>query len=176
MSGALTSLSDFTLTLSSLCFSAASWCLKSTYNTTAASLWSSVTHLKAIVRPAAKLHDAGLLIKREIFDIHLAWGMIDSGWLPLHQTVVIKSCLGSEGHFKVSIRTLKLQKLYQAMWYATINLLVIKHDVWQPNVGWRHVQHVHPAKLLGFPDQLVIVPELLNPKICCHYLISEILQ
>ena len=40
-------------------------------------------YLKAIISPASKLHDASLLVKGEILNVHLAGGVVDGWWLPL---------------------------------------------------------------------------------------------
>ena len=53
----------------------------------------SKIHLKPIIGPAAKLHHAGLFVKREIFDVHLTRGMVDRRRLPLrliHDTLFFK--------------------------------------------------------------------------------------
>ena len=63
----------------------------------------SNSHLKAIVGPAAKLHNTRLLIKGEILDIHLTGTVVDGWGFPLHQPVVKESSFGCQGHFKVSI-------------------------------------------------------------------------
>ena len=41
------------------------------------------TYLESVVGPAAKLHDARLLVKGEVLDIHLARRVVDCGRLPL---------------------------------------------------------------------------------------------
>ena len=55
-------------------------------------------------------------------------------------------------------------------------LLVVKHNIWPPDViGW-HVKHIYSTVLCWIPPHLVIKPELLYPKIGCHDLISQILK
>ena len=55
-------------------------------------------------------------------------------------------------------------------------LLVVKHNIWPPDViGW-HVKHIYSTVLCRIPSHLVIKPELLYPKIGCHDLISQILK
>ena len=64
---------------------------------------SKLDHLKAIVCPAAELHNAGLLVEGEILDVHLAGAVVDGGGFPLHQAGVEQSGLGGQGHLEVAI-------------------------------------------------------------------------
>ena len=61
------------------------------------------SHLEAVVRPAAELHDTGLLVEGEILDVHLTGAVVDGGGFPLHQTIVKQSGLGGQRHLKVSV-------------------------------------------------------------------------
>ena len=56
------------------------------------------------------------------------------------------------------------------------DLLVVEHDVGQPDVGGGHVEHVHAPELLWLPHQLVVVPELLHPQVGRHDLVAEVLN
>jgi hypothetical protein len=62
-------------------------------------------YLKAIVRPRPELHDARLLVKREILDVYLARGLIDGRWLPFHATSVVERRLRCQSDFKITIST-----------------------------------------------------------------------
>ena len=57
----------------------------------------------------------------------------------------------------------------------TNSLLVIKHDVWEPDVGGGHVEAVHAPVLLRVPSELVIKPVLLYPQVSGHHLLPEVL-
>ena len=78
-------------------------------------------YLESVISPASKLHNTGLLIKREVLDVHLnrqlffrnfmrilsmshlAGGMVNSGRLPLDEPLAVEGRLGGQSHFKVSI-------------------------------------------------------------------------
>ena len=62
-------------------------------------------HLKSIIGPATKLHDAGLLVEGEVFHVHLTGAVVDGRGLPLNFPCVKQSGLGSEGHLEVPIGT-----------------------------------------------------------------------
>ena len=64
-----------------------------------------MTYLEPIVGPAAELHHTGLLVEGEILDVHLAGAVVDGGGFPGYVPSVIKSCLGCQCYFKVSIST-----------------------------------------------------------------------
>lgn len=63
------------------------------------------THLEAVVRPTAKLHDTRLLVKREVLDVDLARALVDGGWLPLHPACVVEGGFRGQRHLEVAIRT-----------------------------------------------------------------------
>ena len=130
---------------------------------------AQVDYLKSIISPASKLHDASLLIERKILNIHLTGRMVDGWRLPFNQTIVVKSCLCSERHLKITVSTKKEGLIAR----PNINkdLLIIKHYIRQPYVSRRQMKQVNPSEILGLPDQLVIIPELLNPQVCGHYLV-----
>ena len=59
---------------------------------------------------------------------------------------------------------------------VVLSILVIKDDVWQPDVSGGNMETVHPAVLLGVPAQLVVVPVLLDPQVGRHHLLPQVLQ
>ena len=63
------------------------------------------THLFAIIGPRAELHDASLLIKREVLDIDLARGLVDGRWFPFDLAVGKEGRLGGQSHLKVAVST-----------------------------------------------------------------------
>jgi hypothetical protein len=63
----------------------------------------SLPHLKPVVGPAAKLHDAGLLVEGKVLDVHLARRVVDRGRLPLHLARGHQGCLRRKGHLKVAV-------------------------------------------------------------------------
>ena len=82
------------------------------------------THLKSIICPAPKLHDTSLLVKREIFNIHLenknfprvkqksvvlashlTGRMVNCGGFPGHIPGVVEGSLSRQGHLKIPIGT-----------------------------------------------------------------------
>ena len=62
-------------------------------------------YLEAVVGPATELHDAGLLVEREILDVHLTGRMINGRRFPLNQSGVEQGGLRGQRHFKVTIST-----------------------------------------------------------------------
>lgn len=46
--------------------------------------------LEAVISPGAELHDAGLLVEREVFHVDLARALVDGWWLPLNSTCVVE--------------------------------------------------------------------------------------
>ena len=60
-------------------------------------------HLKAIVGPASKFHDTGLLVEGEVLHVHLAGGVVDGRRLPLHQPGVEQRGLGRQRHLEVAV-------------------------------------------------------------------------
>ena len=62
-------------------------------------------HLEAIIGPAAKLHDASLLVEWEVLNVHLARGVVNGRGPPLHQAGVEQRCLRGQGHFEVAVGT-----------------------------------------------------------------------
>ncbi len=69
-----------------------------------------LSDLETVVRPAAKLHDARLLIEGEVLDVDDAGGLVDGGRLPLHQAVVPQCRLGRQSHLKVAVGAGKEKK------------------------------------------------------------------
>ena len=62
-------------------------------------------HLKPVIGPAAKLHDASLLVEWEVLNVHLARGVVNGRGPPLHQAGVEQRCLRGQGHFEVAVGT-----------------------------------------------------------------------
>ena len=62
-------------------------------------------YLKAVVRPAAELHDAALLVEGEPLDVYLAGGLVDGRRLPDHLSVVAQSGLRHQRHLVVAVST-----------------------------------------------------------------------
>ena len=54
---------------------------------------SELDHLKAVVCPAAELHDTGLLVEGEILDVHLTGGVVDGWRLPLQIIIMVMDTL-----------------------------------------------------------------------------------
>lgn len=73
-------------------------------------------HLEAVVRPGPELHQAGLLVEREVLHVNLAGALVDGWWLPLNTARVVELCLGGQRHLEVAVsatnskRTTKKQK------------------------------------------------------------------
>ena len=65
------------------------------------SIWG--TYLKPVIGPAAKLHDAGLLVEGEVLDVHLARRVIDRRRLPLHLPGGHQGGLGGQRHLEVAV-------------------------------------------------------------------------
>ena len=78
----------------------------------------SCFYLKAIIGPATKLHHASLLVKREVFHIHLGkifrhlpllintdltGGVVDCRRFPLNSSVKVKSRFGGQSYLKITI-------------------------------------------------------------------------
>lgn len=61
-------------------------------------------HLKTIVGPRAKLHDAALLIKRKILNIDLTGGLVESWRFPGNISFVCDNRLCHQSHLIVSVR------------------------------------------------------------------------
>lgn len=59
--------------------------------------------LVAVVGPAAKLHDARLLVEREVLHVHLAGRVVDGGRPPLHQARVEQRRLRRQRHLEVAV-------------------------------------------------------------------------
>ena len=60
-------------------------------------------NLKSIVRPAAELHNAGLLVEGEILDVHLTGAVVDGRGFPLHQPLAVEGRLGGQRHLEVAV-------------------------------------------------------------------------
>ena len=61
------------------------------------------SHLEAVVRPAAELHDTGLLVEGKVLDVHLTGAVVDGGRFPLHQTLAVEGRLGCQRHLEVTV-------------------------------------------------------------------------
>ena len=70
-----------------------------------------MTHLEAVVRPAAELHDTGLLVEGKVLHVHLTGAVVDGGGFPLHQTIVKQSGFGSQGHLEVAVSAEHLEMI-----------------------------------------------------------------
>lgn len=57
----------------------------------------------AIVTPRAELHEASLLIKREVFHVDLAEGLVNGRWLPYNLAVVMENGFRHDRHFVVTV-------------------------------------------------------------------------
>ena len=57
-----------------------------------------------------------------------------------------------------------------------LELLVIKHDVREPDVSGGNMETVDPSVLLRVPPQLVVVPVLLYPQVGRHHLLPQVLN
>ena len=64
-----------------------------------------LVHLESIVCPAAKLHNAGLLVEGEVLHVHLTGAVVDGWRLPLDETLTVESGLGGQGHLEVPFST-----------------------------------------------------------------------
>ena len=64
---------------------------------------SELDHLKAVVCPAAELHDTGLLVEGEILDVHLTGAVVDGGRPPLHLPGAVEGGLGGQRHLEVTV-------------------------------------------------------------------------
>ena len=62
-------------------------------------------NLEAVVRPAAELHDTGLLVEGEVLHVHLTGAVVDGWRLPLDETLTVERGLGGKGHFEVPVST-----------------------------------------------------------------------
>jgi len=66
-------------------------------------------HLKTIVGPRAKLHDAALFIKRKILNIDLTGGLVDSWRFPGNISFKCDNRLCHQSHLIVSVRATNKQ-------------------------------------------------------------------
>lgn len=57
-----------------------------------------------IVAPRSELHEAGLLIKREVLHVDFAERLVDGRRLPDHFAVVMQDGFRHDGHFIVTVR------------------------------------------------------------------------
>ena len=57
-----------------------------------------------------------------------------------------------------------------------LEILVIKHDVREPDVSGGNMQTVNPTVLLRVPAELVVVPVLLYPQVGRHHLLPQVLK
>ena len=64
-----------------------------------------MTHLEAVVRPAAELHDTGLLVEGKILDVHLTGAVVDGGGFPFYQPLAVEGRLGGQCHLEVAVGT-----------------------------------------------------------------------
>ena len=62
-----------------------------------------LVHLESIVCPAAKLHNAGLLVEGEVLHVHLTGAVVDGWGSPLHLPGAVQGRLRRQGDFEVSI-------------------------------------------------------------------------
>lgn len=60
-------------------------------------------YLKAIIRPGAKFHDAGLLIKGEVLDVDLAGRLVNRWRLPVDSTGIVESGFRRQGYLEIAI-------------------------------------------------------------------------
>ena len=67
----------------------------------------SHAHLFAVIGPGAKLHDAGLLVKREVLDVYLTRGLVDGRGFPLHLAIREEGRFGSQRHLEVTVGAAK---------------------------------------------------------------------
>ena len=61
-----------------------------------------LAHLKPIICPAPKFHDAGLLVEGEILDVHLTRRVVDRRWLPLKYKLKLGDGREGERGLKIS--------------------------------------------------------------------------
>ena len=73
----------------------------------------SNSYLETVIRPAAKLHDTGLLVEWEVLDVNLARRLVDGGRLPLDEAVVPQGRLGRQGHLEIAVRTAIWRKMFE---------------------------------------------------------------
>ena len=119
-----------------------------------------------------------MLVKRKILDIHFTRRVVDCRRFPFNPSRMIEGRFCTKRYFKISISTWtnnKFRTWYYRMQIGVI-LLIVQNNIWTPNVVWRNMEHIHATILIWIPSHLVIVPKLLNPKICSHNLISKILK
>ena len=95
----------------------------------------------AVIGPAAKFHEAALLVEREPFDVHLAAGLVDGRRIPVDHARVMNRCLGQQGDLVVTIGAVwkRLKRLICYDLSLAINSLVVQDNVRQPNVLSRNV-------------------------------------
>lgn len=67
-------------------------------------------HLKSIVCPTAELHDTRLFVEGEVLHVHLAGGVVDGRWLPLHLARVRQGRFGGQSDLEVTVGTEMKQK------------------------------------------------------------------
>lgn len=61
--------------------------------------------LETVVCPRAELHDAGLLVEREVLDVNLTGALVDGWRLPLHTARVVQGRFRRERHLEITVRT-----------------------------------------------------------------------
>lgn len=64
-----------------------------------------IIYLKAVVCPRAKLHNAGLLVEREVFHIDFTRRFINCRWFPFNHAAVVEGCFRGKRYLEVAVRT-----------------------------------------------------------------------
>lgn len=65
------------------------------------------SYLKTVVRPTTKLEDARLLVERKVFDVDLARALVNGGWLPLDEPLMVDGGLCGQGHLEIAVRAVR---------------------------------------------------------------------
>jgi len=87
------------------------------------SFFRVLTHLKAVVGPAAELHHAGLLVEGKVLHVDLAGALVNGRRSPLDASRVIQRGLGGQGHLKVAVGAGKfIRMLYNKLFHKENDL------------------------------------------------------
>lgn len=82
-------------------------------------------YLESVVRPATELKNACLLVERKIFHVYFAGGLVNSGWFPFDQPLVIDGRLGRQRYLEVTVGTAMLRHIYKPALAPVLKCLLI---------------------------------------------------
>ena len=88
-------------------------------------------YLRSVVSPRAEFHVARLLVEREVLDVDLAEGFVNSRRFPLDGAVVAQDGFGHDGHFVITVGAASGNKV----------IVIITANCWRPDpaIDARHL-------------------------------------